>query len=287
MFPQGGTMVLRNAEELLDFSQHLHKAVSLRRRVVEVKTGAGGGFNPQLAHQRLVAVVPAAQRNAALVSHGHHVMRVDIFQQEAHQPGPPDMRAEEPEALLEPGELGVSMGSKFLVVLRDILSPDLVEVIHRRVQAYCARNVGRARLKFVRGVLPRASLKIHVQDHFPAALIRRHVREHFLALFLDHRHQVTSYIVLATGTAASCPVGCRELFQAALAAGASFLIVGHNHTSGQNAGELFPSQEDLAVTHRLSAAGDLLGLPVLDHLIIGNEGHYSFSEQNQMRPQTP
>jgi DNA repair protein RadC len=124
-----------------------------------------------------------------------------------------------------------------------------------------------------------------------AAFMRRvlpdNVREHFLALFLDNRHQVTSYSVLATGTAASCPVGCRELFQAALAAGASFLIVGHNHTSGQNAGELFPSQEDLAVTHRLSAAGDLLGIPVLDHLILGDEGLYSFSEQNQMRPQTP
>ena len=84
-----------------------------------------------------------------------------------------------------------------------------------------------------------------------AAFMRRvlpdNVREHFLALFLDNRHQVTSYSVLATGTAASCPVGCRELFQAALATGASFLIVGHNHTSGQNDGELFPSQEDLAV----------------------------------------
>ena len=124
-----------------------------------------------------------------------------------------------------------------------------------------------------------------------AAFMRRvlpdNVREHFLALFLDNRHQVTSYFVLATGTAASCPVGTRELFQVALLAGASSLIVGHNHTSGQNAAELFPSPEDVAVTHRLSAAGDLLGIPVLDHLIIGNSGLYSFSEQGQMRPRTP
>ena len=122
----------------------------------------------------------------------------------------------------------------------------------------------------------------------PAAFMRRvlpdNVREHFLALFLDNRHHVTSYSVLATGTAVSCPVGTRELFQAAFLSGAIFLIVGHNHTSGQNAGELFPSQEDLAVTHRLSAAGDLLGIPVLDHLIIGNAGVYSFSEHHQMRP---
>ena len=123
-----------------------------------------------------------------------------------------------------------------------------------------------------------------------AAFMRRvlpdNVREHFLALFLDNRHQVTSYFVLATGTASSCPVGARELFQAALTAGASSMIVGHN-TSGQNADELFPSREDMEVTHRLSAAGDLLGIPVLDHLIIGNAGLYSFSEQGQMRPRTP
>lgn len=121
-----------------------------------------------------------------------------------------------------------------------------------------------------------------------AAFMRRvlpdNVREHFLALFLDNRHQVTSYFVLATGTASSCPVGTRELFQAALMAGASCMIVGHNHTSGQNADELFPSSEDVAVTHRLSAAGDLLGVPLLDHLIIGNAGLYSFNEQGRMRP---
>ena len=122
-----------------------------------------------------------------------------------------------------------------------------------------------------------------------AAFLRRvlpdNVREHFLTLFLDNRHQVTSYFLAGTGTADSCPVGTKELFQAALVAGASFLIVGHNHTSGQNADELFPSAEDLAVTHRLSAAGDLLGIPVLDHLIVGNVGFYSFSEQGKMRPQ--
>lgn len=121
-----------------------------------------------------------------------------------------------------------------------------------------------------------------------AAFLRRvlpdNVREHFLALFLDNRHQVTSYFVLATGTVSSCPVGARELFQAALTAGATSMIVGHNHTSGQNAGEIFPSPEDVAVTHRLSAAGDLLGLPVLDHLIIAQVGFYSFSEHGQMRP---
>ena len=124
-----------------------------------------------------------------------------------------------------------------------------------------------------------------------AAFMRRvlpdNVREHFLTLFLDNRNQVVSYFVAATGTASSCPVGAKELFQTALIAGAASMIVGHNHTSGQNADEIIPSLEDAAVTRRLTEAGELLGIPVLDHLIIGNVGFYSFHEQGQIPPRKP
>lgn len=111
-----------------------------------------------------------------------------------------------------------------------------------------------------------------------AKLLRRvlpdNVREHFVALFLDSRHQVVGYFVVATGTASSCPVGAREVFQAALVAGATALIVAHNHP----AGDVTPSPEDRGVTRRLREAGELLAIPVLDHLIIGADRHYSFRE---------
>src|ERR1035438_3009143 len=123
---------LRRAEELLDLSQHLYEAVNLRSRVVEKEAGASGGFHAELAHQGLVAMVPAAQRDAALVGHGHHVVRMDFLQQEAYQPGAPDMRAEQPDTLLEPGELGVGICAEFLVVVRDVASPHFVEVIERQ-----------------------------------------------------------------------------------------------------------------------------------------------------------
>jgi len=110
------------------------------------------------------------------------------------------------------------------------------------------------------------------------------VREHFLALFMDGRNQVTGYYVAATGTATSCPAETRNVFQAALVGGATAIIIAHNHTSAQNRDELFPSPEDLAVTHRFTAAGDLLGIAVLDHLIVGRSGHYSFQEHNRLRP---
>jgi DNA repair protein RadC len=122
---------------------------------------------------------------------------------------------------------------------------------------------------------------------FMRRVLPDNVREHFLTLFLDNRNQVMGYYVAATGTASSCPVGAKEVFQAALAAGATSIIVGHNHTSGQNAGGIIPSAEDVAVTHRLQEAGELLGIPVLDHLVIGNAGFYSFQEHDEMRLRKP
>ena len=111
-----------------------------------------------------------------------------------------------------------------------------------------------------------------------AKLLRRvlpdNVREHFVAIFLDSRHQVVGYFVVATGTASSCPVGAREVFQAALVVGATALVVAHNHP----AGDVTPSPEDRGVTRRLREAGELLAIPVLDHLIIGTDRHYSFRE---------
>jgi DNA repair protein RadC len=115
-----------------------------------------------------------------------------------------------------------------------------------------------------------------------AELLRRilpdNVREHFLVLLLNSRNQVVGYFVAATGTANGCQVGIREVFQAAVIAGAVHIVVGHNHTSG----ETVPSPEDKTITRRLREAGALLGIPVLDHLIIGAEEFFSFRESGQI-----
>lgn len=115
-----------------------------------------------------------------------------------------------------------------------------------------------------------------------ARLIRQvlpdNVREHFVALLVDARTQVVGYYLVATGTGSSCPVGAREVYQAAVVAGAHALVVGHNHPTN----DLTPSLEDRAVTRRLKAAGELLGIQVLDHLIIGSESFYSFHEHGEL-----
>jgi DNA repair protein RadC len=82
---------------------------------------------------------------------------------------------------------------------------------------------------------------------FMRRILPDNVREHFLALFLDGCNQVVSYLVAATGSANSCPVAAREIFQAAVVTGAVAVVVGHNHPSGQT----IPSAEDESVTQRL------------------------------------
>jgi len=76
------------AARIFGFRDDFHEAVDFLGGVVEVKTGAGGGFNSQLVHERLVAVVAAAQSDAALVRDGDDVVRMNVLEEKAHEAGP-------------------------------------------------------------------------------------------------------------------------------------------------------------------------------------------------------
>jgi len=104
------------------------------------------------------------------------------------------------------------------------------------------------------------------------------VREHFVALFFDGKHSLIGYAVVATGTANSCPVHPREVFQPAILSGAVAILIAHNHPSGDTT----PSKEDREVTRRLFDAGTLLGVKVLDHLVVCDFAYYSFHEQGEL-----
>lgn len=97
--------------------------------------------------------------------------------------------------------------------------------------------------------------------------------ELFLALHLDARSQIIAYTEITRGLVDASLVHPREVFRAAIAAGASGIIVAHNHPSGDPT----PSPEDRAVTRRLVAAGELLDIPIHDHLIIAGERYLSFA----------
>ena len=105
-------------------------------------------------------------------------------------------------------------------------------------------------------------------------------REHLVAILLDARQKVLGLNMVSMGTATASLVHPREVFKPAILAGASAMIVAHNHPSG----DWTPSPEDKDATRRLQKAGELLGVPVLDHVIIGQpsveggRGWYSFRE---------
>lgn len=98
-------------------------------------------------------------------------------------------------------------------------------------------------------------------------------QELFLVLALNAKHCVTRVIEVAKGSAASVDVHPREVFRPLIACAALAAIVLHNHPSGDPE----PSADDLALTVRLRDVGQMVGIPVLDHIIIGSDGHVSLS----------
>lgn len=114
-------------------------------------------------------------------------------------------------------------------------------------------------------------------------LAKRHLarrrKEHFVALLMDARHRIMKISEISVGSLQTSIVHPRETFQEAIAAGAACLILAHNHPSGDPT----PSPEDLDLTRRLMEAGKLLGIPVLDHLIIGGVQNLSLQAAGFLR----
>ena len=120
--------------------------------------------------------------------------------------------------------------------------------------------------------------EIHASVHAAAVfrhLMRESPTEEFYVLFLDVRNVVIGFELIARGTLTGVEVHPREVFRGAILASAAAIVVGHNHPSG----DILPSPEDGALTARLQEAGELLEIPVLDHLVVAGDtsAHYSFS----------
>jgi DNA repair protein RadC len=104
------------------------------------------------------------------------------------------------------------------------------------------------------------------------------LKEEFLMLCLNTGHQAIGWVKVSSGGYDSAGVDPRVVFSLALQAGASALIVAHNHPSGL----VEPSEQDRRVTERLREAGKLLGIELLDHIILGREEHFSFAEHGMI-----
>ena len=98
--------------------------------------------------------------------------------------------------------------------------------------------------------------------------------EKFIALALNTKNHVTAVLPVSSGSLNASIVHPRELFQRAILANCASLILAHNHPSGDPT----PSPEDIALTRKLVEAGQLLDIPILDHVILGYGKYSSFKE---------
>jgi DNA repair protein RadC len=108
--------------------------------------------------------------------------------------------------------------------------------------------------------------------------LRDEKREHFVALLLDTKGGVLRQLTVSVGDLSSSIVHPREVFAPAVRHSAASLIVSHNHPSGDPT----PSPEDAQVTRRLVEAGELLGIEVLDHVVLGDSRWVSLREKGLM-----
>jgi DNA repair protein RadC len=106
-------------------------------------------------------------------------------------------------------------------------------------------------------------------------LLQDESSEVFAVLFFGTPHHVLAYHEVGRGTLDTVLVTPREVFKAAILANAAAVILAHSHPSGDPT----PTPDDVALTRRLAAAGTLLGIGVLDHLIVADERYVSLRER--------
>jgi DNA repair protein RadC len=108
-------------------------------------------------------------------------------------------------------------------------------------------------------------------------------QERFAVLLLDVKHRLIGSQVVSIGTATETLAHPRDIFREAIRQGAVRLIVAHNHPSGN----VEPSPEDISLTQQLLTAANLLGIPLLDHLILGSGTHLSLRQTTTLWQETP
>ncbi len=100
------------------------------------------------------------------------------------------------------------------------------------------------------------------------------VREHFWVVALDTKNRPLAEIEVAVGGLNACALNPADVFRAVLRQPCASVVLVHNHPSGEPS----PSEQDIALTRRLRRAGELIGLAVLDHVIIAEQGYFSFCD---------
>jgi DNA repair protein RadC len=102
--------------------------------------------------------------------------------------------------------------------------------------------------------------------------------EVFWMLVLNRANRILNRICISEGGVGGTVADPKKIFKIALEQGASGILLAHNHPSGSET----PSQADILLTSKLKKAGEFLDLPVIDHIILGEEKYYSFADQGAL-----
>ena len=108
--------------------------------------------------------------------------------------------------------------------------------------------------------------------------LRHGTHECFLIAMLNTKNRIIKTEQIAEGSLTSCVVHPREVYASAITHHAAAIIVAHNHPSG----DPYPSSEDRNLTKSLEEAGSILGIPLIDHIVIGDGRYYSFREHGEL-----
>jgi DNA repair protein RadC len=145
----------------------------------------------------------------------------------------------------------------------------------RAISIVSAMELGRRRILHEAKKKPKITCSRDAYDMLRSDLMDLD-HEEFWVLLLNRNHQVLRKLSISRGGVSGTVVDPKLVFKHALSQLASALIVAHNHPSGH----LKPSKADISLTEKLRDGGKLLEIPVLDHLILTNEGYLSFADEN-------
>lgn len=173
-----------------------------------------------------------------------------------------------------------------IVVLRDVTVNELMQI----------RGIGEAKATTIlaaielgkRVLTSRPPEGTVIDDPAVAATVLSHdlmwqSQERFAILLLDVKHRLLGTQIISIGTATETLAHPRDIFREIIRQGAIRAIVAHNHPSGN----VQPSPEDIHLTRQLLQAGQLLGIPLLDHLILGNGNHASLRQTTALWQEFP
>lgn len=183
------------------------------------------------------------------------------------------------ESAVELSKRVISRDNRGLVYLRDTTMQELMEINGigkcKASQILAAIEIGK-RINY-----QTAAEKVKInQPSTVADLFMDEMRylqkEHFRIILLDTKNQIIAMEEISIGTLNASIVHPRDVFKIAIKRNSNSIILIHNHPSGDPT----PSKEDINITNRLIEVGDLLGIKVLDHIIIGDMDYISLKEKN-------